>query len=69
MLDPGVEVGEAGALGLGGETGLILAPHHVVELIGRDAEARAERAAELLLGRKSVVARDRAQRRLRCRRR
>ena len=34
ILDPGVQVGEPGALGPRGEAGVFLAPHHVVELIG-----------------------------------
>src|SRR5947209_4244353 len=66
VFDPGVEVGETGALGLRGEAFVVLAPHHVVEPIGREAEARAKGAAELILGMKSVVARDGTQRRLRC---
>jgi hypothetical protein len=41
-------VGETGALGLSREAGMILAPHHFVELIGRDAEASSKGAAELL---------------------
>jgi hypothetical protein len=63
LLDPDLQEGKAEALGLRGQGHGVLASYHVVELRGSCAEALAERAAVLLFGRKSVIARDRTQRR------
>jgi hypothetical protein len=58
ILDPGMVVSETGALRLSRKAGMILVPHHFVELMRRNAEASAKGAAELLLGKISMVARN-----------